>query len=314
MENKKQLILVLGMKRSGTSALTKGLEVMGVSLGDQVMPPNEFNPKGYWEDWHFHELNFEMLKACTKTRARRIVPLSEAETTFLLESKYALVASKLLEKKIPHNRPLAVKVPTSSILIPFWKKICDQLDITLSVVIALRNPISVAISVERSFTDFQEKSFWIWISSLLSSLLHSEGHRRVLVDYDELIRNPSHQMRRVAAALHLNVNEELLNDYCRNFIDASLRHIFFQDYHFSNKELCFRLGVEMYDELLFLARDQKSFHDLKNFIQKWMKALESVQGLLAMLEMHEFTIAKLVDANVELRDKLSLAENNASSD
>lgn len=308
MENKKQLILVLGMKRSGTSALTKGLEVMRVSLGDELMPPNEFNRKGYWEDWHFHELNFEMLKACTKTRARRIVPLSEMETTFLLESHYALVASKLLEKKIPDDRPLGVKVPTSSLLIPFWKKICEQLNISLSVVIALRNPISVAISVERSFTDFQEKSFWIWISSLLSSLIHSEGHPRLLVDYDELINNPAHQMKRVAAALNLKIDETLLHYYCRDFIDSSLRHILFQDYHFSNQELCFKLGVEMYDELLHVARDQKSFHDLKHLIQKWRGALESVQGLLAMLEMHEFTIAKLVDANVELRDQLALAE------
>ncbi|MCX6958448.1 MAG: hypothetical protein NT164_07925 [Verrucomicrobiae bacterium] len=41
MQTPKRLILVLGMKRSGTSALAKGLEVMGVSLGNYLMPPNE---------------------------------------------------------------------------------------------------------------------------------------------------------------------------------------------------------------------------------------------------------------------------------
>lgn len=308
MQNKKKLILVLGMKRSGTSALTKGLEVMGVSLGDYLMPPNEFNKKGYWEDWDFHELNFEMLKACTQNRARRILALSEKETAYLLSSHYAERASHLLLKKIPQDQPFAFKVPTSSLLIPFWKKICDQLDILLSVVIALRNPISVANSVEKSFEDLQEKSFWIWISSLLSSLTHSEGHARVLVDYDELIKDPSHQMERVAAALDLKIDKEQLRNYSSHFVNPSLRHEFIEEYHFENDDLCLKLVIEMYDELLIVARDQKSFHELNKSLEKWIKKFSSVQGLLKMLEMHEFTIAKLVDANVELRDKLALAE------
>ncbi|MBX9577627.1 MAG: sulfotransferase [Chthoniobacterales bacterium] len=309
MKNRKPLILVLGMKRSGTSALTKGLEVMGVSLGDHLMPPNEFNKKGYWEDWDFHELNFEMLKACTQNRARRILPLSEKETTYLLNSHYAERASQLLWKKMPQDQPLGVKVPTSSLLIPFWKKICEQLDVSLSVVIALRNPISVATSVEESFEDLPEKSLWIWITSLLSSLTHSDGHQRVLVDYDELIKHPSHQMERVATALNLKIDEEQLQNYSRHFIDPSLRHQFFPDYHFENDDLCLKLAVEMYGTLLSVAMDQTSFHDLKKSLQKWSKTLASVQGLLTMLEMHEFTIAKLVDLNLELKNDLSLSKD-----
>lgn len=299
---KKQLVLVLGMKRSGTSALVKGLEVMGISLGNRLMPPNEFNKKGYWEDWDFHELNFDMLKACTKNRARRILALAEKETTYLLNSQYAERAAQLLLQKMPEDQPLGVKVPTSSLLIPFWKKICEKLNVSLSLVVALRNPISVVSSVEQSFKDLPEKSLWIWISSMLSSLLHSDGHQRVLVDYDELIKNSSHQMERVAAALDLKIDEERLQSYRDHFIDPSLRHQFFPDYHFDNDDLCLQLAVEMYDKLLLVARDQESFYDLKESLQQWTKKLASVQGLLTMLEMHEFTIAKLVDLNLELKN------------
>ena len=309
MQNQRRLILVLGMKRSGTSALAKGLEIMGVSLGNRLMPPNEFNKKGYWEDWDFHELNFDMLKACTQNRARRILPLSEKETTYLLKSNYAERAAQLLLEKMPQDQLLGVKVPTSSLLIPFWKKICEKLNISLSVVIALRNPISVATSVEKSFEDLPEKSLWIWISSMLSSLIHSEGHERVLVDYDELIKHPSRQIERIALALNLKIDEERLRSYSRYFIDPSLRHQFFPDYHFDNHDLCLQLAVEMYDTLLSVAMDQTSFHDLQKLLQKWSKTLASVQGLLTMLEMHEFTIAKLVDLNLELRNSLAVRDN-----
>ena len=304
MQTPKRLILVLGMKRSGTSALAKGLEVMGVSLGNYLMPPNEFNKKGYWEDWDFHELNFEMLKACTKNRARRILALEEKETTYLLNSHYAERASQLLLKKMPQGQPLGVKIPTTSLLIPFWKKICEQLDISLSVVIALRNPVSVASSVAQSFEDLPEKSLWIWISSLLSSLIHSEGHERVLVDYDELIKNPSRQMERVAGALNLKIDEEQLRGYSRHFIDPSLRHQFFPNYHFANHDLSLQLAVEIYDALLAVAMDQKLFSDLQKPLQKWSKVFASVQGLLTIFEMHEFTIATLVDLNLELKEQL----------
>ena len=45
-------VIVLGMHRSGTSALARVVNLLGVSLGrtDDMMQPNEINPKGFWEN------------------------------------------------------------------------------------------------------------------------------------------------------------------------------------------------------------------------------------------------------------------------
>jgi len=306
MHNQKTLILVLGMKRSGTSVLTKGLETMGVSLGNHFMPPNEFNKTGYWEDRDFHELNFEMLKSCTSNRARRILPLGEAELDFLLSSPYVTRARELLLKKIPNNQPLALKVPTASLLIPFWKKMCEQLGIALNIIIALRNPISVAISVERSFQDIQEKSFWIWIASLLCSLKYSDGHRRIIVDYDALMKNPAHQMGRIAQVMDLYIDQKGLHEYTDHFIDPLLRHVYQKQEPYSNQELCFQLAIQMYKELLKIAMDQMPWDELKKPFERWLQKFSSIQGLLVILEMHEFTIAKLVDLYLEQKNKQEL--------
>ena len=52
------------MHRSGTSAITRGLQVMGVELGDNLMPALKGdNDKGYWEDIDLNALNIEMLSA-----------------------------------------------------------------------------------------------------------------------------------------------------------------------------------------------------------------------------------------------------------
>jgi hypothetical protein len=43
------VLVVLGMHRSGTSALTGMLHHLGVALGEHLMPASADNPRGYWE-------------------------------------------------------------------------------------------------------------------------------------------------------------------------------------------------------------------------------------------------------------------------
>ena len=54
-----RLIVVLGMSASGTSALTRGLQVLGVNLGDKLMPPAHNNVKGHFEDLGGYTAVFE---------------------------------------------------------------------------------------------------------------------------------------------------------------------------------------------------------------------------------------------------------------
>src|ERR1700690_93442 len=42
-------LVVLGMHRSGTSALTGMLHHLGVALGSRLMAASPDNPRGYWE-------------------------------------------------------------------------------------------------------------------------------------------------------------------------------------------------------------------------------------------------------------------------
>jgi hypothetical protein len=42
-------LLVLGMHRSGTSAVTRCLNLVGMDVGSQLLTPDDGNAKGYWE-------------------------------------------------------------------------------------------------------------------------------------------------------------------------------------------------------------------------------------------------------------------------
>lgn len=299
MKNNKRVIVVLGIHRSGTSALTKGLETMGVSLGNALIPPNLFNEKGYWEDLDFHSLNLEMLGSF-EDRIRRILPLTEEEVTALCQKGYLARASQLLLEKLPTSQPLGIKDPRFSILLPFWKKVFNECDVRASFIIALRNPLSVAACQEQFNNQHREKSFWIWISYLLSCLLNSEHDERVLVDYDELLKNPTLQIHRIARTLQLDIHPELLQSYSHDFIDASLRHFYGEKEELLKKSFCRAFAMEMYEKLLSVAKDETAFQDLKSLLEKWKDQFSSVESLLTLEEKNNFSIQKLIDTNQKL--------------
>ena len=56
-------IVVLGAGRSGTSAITRGLQTLGVELGDQLRPGGGKNPTGFFEDESLMKINKRLRKA-----------------------------------------------------------------------------------------------------------------------------------------------------------------------------------------------------------------------------------------------------------
>lgn len=61
---KKEIVVVLGMHRSGTSAITRSLKVLGVDLGGRLLPAEAgINDKGFWEDVDITAFNVDLLHA-----------------------------------------------------------------------------------------------------------------------------------------------------------------------------------------------------------------------------------------------------------
>src|SRR5690242_20012263 len=56
-------VLVLGMHRSGTSALTRMLNLLGCALPDELLGANYSNPEGHWESQRAIAINDALLIA-----------------------------------------------------------------------------------------------------------------------------------------------------------------------------------------------------------------------------------------------------------
>ena len=314
MKNYQRIIVVLGVRRSGTSAVTKGLETMGVSIVDQVHSPfNSFNEKGYWEDLEIHDFNMQLIGALEplENRWRSILPLSEKEVDFLCEKGFLKQGADLLLSKLSVlSQPLGLKDPRFSILLPFWKRVFKTYNLAVSFVIPLRDPLSTIGSMKAFGTACEPinahhtKFLWAWISFFGGCLESTAGAERIVVDYNELLTQPAFQIKRMASAFNLEVQEDLWKKYSTDFIDPALCH--FKTNEFSKGALTHdqELAFEIYEQLLLAAQDQISLAQPQPFLEKWKASLAAVEPLLMMTEKNEQTILLLQAALLVYRGEI----------
>lgn len=304
-KNNKKLIVVLGMHRSGTSAVSRSLVVLGVDLGSSLIGPNDHNLKGYWEDLDINQLNTEMLHFLKKDWYF-LAPIQKADIDLLNGSGYLLRAVELLVKKTKGRSTFGFKDPRVTQLLPFWKQAFKHAEIKVNYLLVTRNPLSVCLSLkERDGFDF-EKSFLMWLHYAVNSINLTEDESRVFIDFDILMKSPEKQLERVSKAFHLHIDEIELETYCKEFLDHNLRHSVFQlkDLHLGGSVP--ELVSEVYDRVLKISQGEKQEADLNLCAKRWHQELERLYPAFGLVDKLE---TKIVNKEASLRKE---GEENAS--
>jgi len=221
------LIVVVGMHRSGTSAITRGLATLGCTLGDNLIEAVPgINDKGFWEDVDVNSFNQQLLEDsysdwfhCT------VLPEDYFHAPLLRDSRQA--ARELLAGKLRQGRPLAIKEPRMTILLPFWQEVFSDLGLNVAYLHVLRNPFEVTQSLLVRDGFSQERSMLLWFLYNQAALRYTHNTTHVVVDYGVFLENPAHQLTRIAGALGLSDFDPEHPDsryYLHEFLDDRLRH------------------------------------------------------------------------------------------
>jgi lipopolysaccharide biosynthesis protein len=257
----KRIIVVLGMHRSGTSAVTRGLKALGVELGDKLMPPvaGGNNDKGFWEDTEIVALNDEMLRSLGYDWQSQI-PIDRLGAMQHALAGFELRAVQLLRSKMENVAVFGLKDPRIARLLPFWKSVFDHMGAQASYVIAVRHPLSVARSLNRRDGFSVEKSGYLWLGHVVPAMLDSEVGRRVVVDFDLLMERPKQQLSRIAEVLGLPFGETSpeVAEYIEEFLTEGLRH---SQFHLDDLKLAVDLPQAVQDAYALLdklAKDELS--------------------------------------------------------
>ena len=250
---KSRLIVVLGMHRSGTSAVTRALQVMNVNLGDRLMPAAEDNSsKGFFEDIDICALNVKILKALEiEWFSLASVEAHDLET--LRKKGYFLLAVELLKSKRARFPIFAFKDPRVAKLLPFWHAVFQHCGFDVSYVVTVRHPRSVAKSLAKRDGFDLDQGYLLWLDHMIKIISFSQESPCVYVDYDRLIQTPDTQLKRMSTALRLKLDAVEVKSFKTEFLDPSLRHTVFTRDDLDIDASCLPLVREIYSALVGLT-------------------------------------------------------------
>ncbi len=262
IQSGRRLIVVLGVHRSGTSAITRGLPVLGVSLGNTLIDPlPNNNEKGFFEDAGVNALNEELLSAIDHSWHSLGLAQQELEAATL--DFFAERAGRLLDDRFASTTRFAIKDPRVCRLLPFWKGVFASRDIAVDYLVTLRNPLEVSSSLAKRDGFQPEKSHSMWLEHLLAALGQTAGSRRVVVDYGNLMNGTDRELVRVARrfGLEFDPKSKAAREYREEYLDASLRHTSFGPQTLTASKTLSQLVVDAYSMMCDFACDRQDPDD-----------------------------------------------------
>jgi hypothetical protein len=245
-------VVVTGMDRSGTSATTRLIALLGLQppVETDLIEARATNPTGVWESKSLAALNTRLLQAVNSDerfprtlgagweRDVRLDPLrAEARTAFA--------------RSFPTS-PWVWKDPLHCLAFSFWRAALAR---PLVVVLVIRNPLEIAASAARAWGREKIYGLALWERYLRQALWQIAGLPVLVTGYADVLDDPAAWARRTHAALGgagVAVGAYREEDI-RAAVHKSLRHAE------SSREDVERDGD--------ISRSQRALHDLLTELQ-----------------------------------------------
>lgn len=188
-------VIVTGPPRSGTSAVTRLLDLCGLHVcapSDRVGGgPN--NPTGHWESKSVLACNNRLLD---EWRVRWWCPPAPGE---LPPAAAALDGAGASFRSAHPQRPWVCKDPRFSSTLPAWREHID--DITMGVLV-VRRPDEVVASLRRTWPLTEPHAAALWMRYVTAALVSAADLPVAVVPFPEVLADPAGMLAPVLGALH----------------------------------------------------------------------------------------------------------------
>jgi len=178
--------IVLSMHRSGTSALTRVLSLLGCDLPKTLMPAGRGNELGHWESQVITDFN-DLLLESAGSHWNDWLPFNSGWYRSPKADGFKERACALLAQEYGTTRLFVLKDPRICRILPFWLDVLDIADILPAMVIPVRNPLEVAASLKRRDGTDPSYGHLLWLRHMLDAEVASRGRNRFFCSYDSLM-------------------------------------------------------------------------------------------------------------------------------
>ncbi len=184
-------IFILGMHRSGTSAITRLVGDIGAYIAPNslLLPASEDNPQGFWERKDVLSINRALLSAqnCNWYQIQGFNSTRPPPPELHQPMQTCI-------NELSAHAPFVVKDPRFCLTLPYWLPYLPD----IKIILALRHPASIAHSLYLRNALPLEQGLALWENYMTHALENIAGLPVIKCHYEKLIAEPEAEI----AALH----------------------------------------------------------------------------------------------------------------
>lgn len=226
----RQAVLVMGMHRSGTSALAGVLARAGCDAPLDLMDARPMNAKGFYESEGISKMNDDLMQAAGSAwfNWQR---LDAGWFDGPQADPFRKMAADQLAAVYPTARRAVLKDPRICRLVPFWEPCLHEAGMAPKYLHIHRHPLEVARSLHFWAGYSQNYGMILWLRYQLDAELATRGKTRFFTSYQQLMADWSQVLDRADTALDLGIGPvppEAAREV-EAFLDRDLNHMAVQD-------------------------------------------------------------------------------------
>lgn len=188
------------MHRSGTSCIMRIFNLLGVSIGNNLISPQEDNPEGFWEDWYLVQINRQILK---NSKGSWDKPPEKIKLS--LKNKLDILS---FINNQDRSKIFGFKDPRMLLTWNAWKPFLKN----YTIVSVFRHPSSVSQSLYVRNKIDNEYANYLWEIYNKKLIKINENENMTFINFDN---NSSFErkIKKVSLSLGLNYDDKALNFY-----------------------------------------------------------------------------------------------------
>ena len=217
-------LLVLGMHRSGTSALTRLLNLHGAALGDDLLPAAFDNPSGFWELREAVALHERLLNglgmAWDDPR-----PLPQGWDDSDAGRRASEEIGALIDRNFAGEALWVVKDPRLCRFAPLWSRAMRARGIEPHAILVARHPAEVAHSLQTRDALPAAVGNLLWARYFVDAVTGSDDMPRTLLRYSDLLQDWRGAIAGIEQALGIELQHDAaIYAAADAFVEPQMRH------------------------------------------------------------------------------------------
>ena len=193
----RKAILILGMHRSGTSALGGLVAAYGAATPKTLLPGSLHNPKGHWESTPLTIADDNLLTAAASSW-HDWLPLDRQWLQSPAAERFRHTIKAIILSEFGDAPLFFIKDPRICRFVPFMASILADLSVDPVAFLPVRNPLEVAYSLQQRDQIALPTTLMLWLRHVLEAEYHSRNMPRCILRHEDLLSDWRHQMDRAA--------------------------------------------------------------------------------------------------------------------